>query len=128
MDCAICLEAIDATNPGLPKWSCRHEFHKRCADIWSYGGNSCPLCRETRSNVLSKVVHPAPDMSPEYIVSYSQLIHVPEQYSHIYHEKWPYQKCHRENHPIMFVKPFGVIGICMTCRISQCYCLEHPVE
>lgn len=125
MDCAICLEVIDSKNPGEIRWVCRHEFHKRCADIWSSCCNTCPLCRATES---LDTMHPKPDMQSGDIEIYSKLIHVPTQYSHIYHEKWPYQKCHRENHPIMFVKPFGVIGICMMCRISKCYCLEHPVE
>lgn len=124
-DCAICFELINKDNLGEIRWLCKHEFHKNCIELWSLSGNNtCPLCRSELN------IHPPPDttLSNDIIYSYSQLINVHMKYRQIYNNNWPYTKCKNENHNIIYVKQFGVIGICTNCRILECFNLEHPME
>lgn len=127
-DCAICFETMTPENPGIKKWKCQHEFHNHCAFQWSNQVNSCPVCRNEDNTTITTIEkpHPEPNISPSNIHAFMQLNHVPDSYRHMYHDYWPHRKCLRENHMIVFIRRFGVVGICMQCRISKCYNLKHP--
>ncbi|OUS49687.1 hypothetical protein BE221DRAFT_66928 [Ostreococcus tauri] len=64
--CTICLD--DYTNGEelrrLP--SCKHLFHKECADLWLRGSCTCPICRTSViGESTSQDSAPAPGMTPQ---------------------------------------------------------------
>ncbi|OQR97101.1 hypothetical protein ACHHYP_12709 [Achlya hypogyna] len=44
-DCAVCLEAFQATESGLVQLPCHHVFHRACLFPWLASHDECPLCR-----------------------------------------------------------------------------------
>lgn len=46
VQCAVCLEALEASHEIRELGNCCHAFHKHCIDEWvDIGQVTCPLCR-----------------------------------------------------------------------------------
>lgn len=127
--CPICYDPLTENNSEcIQKWNCSHKFHRGCIEQWNKG---CPLCRTIellRPNIIrqnnrtNKINH-----LNTLDVNIMKTIHkeVPEQHKSKYTTTWKDQCCIRENHNMLFVQPYGVLGICEDCNIIQSYCLNH---
>ena len=53
MSCSICL----SLNAALPHvhLACAHAFHEECIEQWLAKNDTCPLCRATVDNALSRL-------------------------------------------------------------------------
>ncbi|KAJ4848276.1 hypothetical protein Tsubulata_038033 [Turnera subulata] len=45
MECAVCLDDIEAEQPARLVPGCNHGFHLECADTWLSKHSVCPVCR-----------------------------------------------------------------------------------
>jgi len=116
--CSICLEDMLEKNISERKYNCNNYFHKSCISEWK--GN-CPLCR---ANVLI-VEHSNNSSSIDGFKKIQK--HIPISHINIYIGKWQKKDCLTNNHNIFFRQPFGVIGICETCKHIECFNLCHPI-
>jgi len=59
LECAICLEAVDAGDSKRRLAACEHVFHRACIDLWLLRCASCPLCKASikASEVVTKAAH-----------------------------------------------------------------------
>ena len=112
--CSICLDKIE-DHKGYKKFNCEHIHHKECIDSWN--GN-CPICRvgyELKSNQISQ----------DSINGYKKYLSVPKDFHNLYLSSWDERECIDNSHKLIFVKPYGVVGICEDCHIIQCFNLRH---
>lgn len=129
--CPICYDPLNENNSEcVRKWNCSHRFHRNCIQNWN---NGCPLCRttqlltqyNTRRNSHSNInkINPLNTLD----VNIMKTIHkeVPEEHKSKYTTTWKDRCCIRENHNMVFIQPYGVLGICEDCNIIQSYCLKH---
>jgi hypothetical protein len=127
--CPICYDPLTENNSEcIQKWNCSHKFHRGCIERWNKG---CPLCRTLellrpniiRQNNRTNKINPL----NTFDVNIMKTIHreVPEEYKSKYTTTWNDKCCIRENHNMLFIQPYGVLGICEDCNIIQCYCLNH---
>jgi hypothetical protein len=47
LECAICLEVVDAADSKRRLAACGHLFHRACVDLWLLRSAACPLCKTT---------------------------------------------------------------------------------
>tara|TARA_R110002012_G_scaffold39997_1_gene110249 strand:+ start:3607 stop:4014 length:408 start_codon:yes stop_codon:yes gene_type:complete len=130
--CAICYDA-ENPSPLIHKWTCSHDekFHTICIENWKGG---CPLCRNKELLEQYKPIHrPIPRysrgrrcISPEYLLNSHN--HIPNQYKPVYMEQWIQKICIENNHHLIFIKPYGVVGWCQNCDITQCFNLSHSIN
>ena len=130
--CAICYDD-ENTSPLIHKWTCIHDekFHPTCIENWKGG---CPLCRNKELLEQYKPIpRPIPSYSPgrrcissEYLLN--PLNHIPNQHKPIYMEQWTQKICIENNHDLIFIEPYGVVGWCQNCDITQCFNLSHPIN
>ena len=127
--CPICYDPLTENNSEcVRKWNCSHRFHRDCIQPWNKG---CPLCRTTqllvqtniRNNNRTNKINPQNTLD----VNIMKTIHtkVPEEHKSKYTTTWKDRCCIRENHNMVFIQPYGVLGICEDCNIIQSYCLKH---
>jgi hypothetical protein len=114
--CGICLNQMKH-HEKYQQFECSHYFHKKCIHKWN---RSCPICRN--SSYKNKTHHVDisgfRDMPNE----------VPFEYHHIYLKTWKKEECIRNNHHIIFRRPYGVFGACETCGYFQPFNLSHPIS
>jgi len=129
--CPICYDPLTENNSDcVRKWNCSHKFHKECIQSWN---NGCPLCRTTQLltqyNTRRNSGSNTNKINPTNILDVNKMKtmynYVPEQHKNIYLNTWKYRCCIRDNHNIMFIQPYGVLGICEDCNIIQCYNVKH---
>ena len=61
-DCSICLHTIAVSTTGCVEMSCSHKFHLKCIGTWLSKNSSCPLCRNTPSE-METLLKPEPPVS-----------------------------------------------------------------
>jgi len=66
-DCSICLHTIDVSTTGCVEMSCSHKFHLKCIGTWLSKNSSCPLCRNTPTEMETLLTNTP---SEEYHVIY----------------------------------------------------------
>lgn len=130
--CPICYDPLTENNSEcVQKWNCSHRFHTKCIQNWN---NGCPLCRTTqlrtqyntrRNSCCSNTSKINPVNILDINIMKTSIKHVPEEHKSIYKNEWKDRCCIRENHNILFVQPYGVLGICEVCNIIQCYNVKH---
>ena len=126
--CAICYDD-ENTSPLIHKWTCSHDekFHTTCIENWNGG---CPLCRNTENleqyKPIPRYSRGRKFISPEYLLN--PLNHIPNQHKPVYMEHWNKKICIENNHHLIFIKPYGVVGWCQNCDITQCFNLSHPIN
>lgn len=130
--CPICYDPFTESNSEcIKKWNCTHKFHRRCIQSWDH---NCPMCRttqlltdyNTRRNSCSIVKKINPVNILDINIMKTIHKHVPEEHKSIYRNDWKDRCCIRNNHNILFVQPYGVLGICEDCNIVQSYNVKHP--
>lgn len=111
--CPICLDNIEVereqdnnVNITLLK-ICRHVYHRNCLKLYWQNINkkNCPKCRN--ENVIEDLFY------NDWITKYNRL--KLDKYNK-YLIQWYNRDCIENNHFIIFVQPFGVIGICLNCK------------
>jgi|SaaInlV_150m_DNA_4_1039716.scaffolds.fasta_scaffold07248_3 hypothetical protein len=130
--CSICLDNIEYIDIHKP-YQCNHIYHEKCSDLWN---RSCPECRAekihitlTNNNNNNNNTRDLSELSDESITAWKQSnSSVPIEFHNIYRQTWKKDDCLRYNHNIVFLKPYGVVGICEHCKITQCFNLSHPVN
>ena len=127
--CSICLENINEDD-AIKVYVCNHLYHRQCITNWN--GN-CPDCRSARlpfprwRNDVT-ITNELPSISEESIEGFKRCNQrVPTNFHNIYHQTWKKNDCVTNNHNLIFLKPYGVVGICEDCKIIQCFNLIHPV-
>ena len=115
MECTICMNNKDKSE-FISLWKCTHIFCKTCASGWK---KTCPCCRSIRSNELNGISHLDID---SMINNYK---HVPEESRSVYLNKWKRRLCIENNHYINLLHTYGVMGICIECKICECFNLMH---
>lgn len=116
--CCICLENFK-TNQGTKVYNCSHQYHKGCTDSW--GGN-CPLCKASKLPIQSD------DFTKELIRGFKENnSYVPEQFHDLYLKSWKKHECITNKHNLIFLRPFGVIGICENCDRIESFNLKHKI-
>ena len=132
--CSICLDNIEDNDINKP-YKCNHVYHKTCSDLWN---GLCPECRAEKipitltnnnnnNNNNNNTTRYWPELSDESIHTWKRNNScVPIEYHNIYQQTWKKNDCLRYNHNLIFIKPYGVVGICEHCKIIQCYNLSHP--
>lgn len=132
--CSICLEKLNE-NEGIKIFQCTHLYHPNCINNWK--GN-CPDCRSQRlPSTLRRICQwpidnestsELPSITDESIEGFKRCNQrIPTNFHFIYHQKWKKNDCVTYNHNLIFLKPYGVVGICEDCKIIQCFNLIHPV-
>lgn len=66
-DCSICFDIIDVKKTGQVDMSCSHKFHLKCIGTWLSKNSSCPLCRNTPTEMETLLTNMP---SEEYRVIY----------------------------------------------------------
>ena len=125
--CSICLEHLNQ-NEGIKTYQCTHLYHRECINNWN--GN-CPTCRAEKisTTLTNNNTRNLSDITDESIQSFKRCHqNVPTNFHNIYHQTWKKNDCLRHNHNLIFLRPYGVVGICEDCKIIQCYNLSHPVN
>ena len=112
--CSICLNDIKDQD-GIKKFKCDHIYHLECINSWN--GN-CPMCR-------AEYILKSNQISQNFINGYKRISSVPEQFHSLYLSSWNKKQCIDNSHKLIFVKPYGVIGICENCHIIQSFNLRH---
>ena len=127
--CSICLEPLDE---GIKLYNCVHLYHDNCINSWN---GTCPVCRGQRLPSTLTIINNNSNqtnnnsISEESIYRFKSLNSiVPPEYNYIYHQKWEKNDCVNYNHRLIFLKPYGVLGICEDCKIIQCFNLSHPIN
>ena len=59
-ECSICLNTIAVSTTGCVEMSCSHKFHLKCIGTWLSKNSSCPLCRNTPSEMETLLKPEAP--------------------------------------------------------------------
>lgn len=132
--CSICLEHLNP-NEGIKIYHCTHLYHTNCINNWN--GN-CPDCRSqrlpstlgitTNYSINNQSTSELPSITDESIEGFKRCHQrIPTNFHFIYHQKWKKNDCVSYNHNLIFLKPYGVVGICEDCKIIQCFSLIHPV-
>jgi hypothetical protein len=126
--CSICLEHLNENEDTKP-YQCTHLYHSNCINNW-YG--NCPTCRAEKSSTTltnnNNNTRNLSDISEESIEGFKRCHQrIPTNFHFIYHQKWKKNDCVRYNHNLIFLKPYGVVGICEDCKIIQCFNLSHPI-
>ena len=132
--CSICLEHLNP-NEGIKIYQCTHLHHPNCINNWN--GN-CPYCRSqrlpstlriiTNHSIDNQSTSELPTITEESIEGFKRCNQrVPTNFHNIYHQTWKKNDCVTNNHNLIFLKPYGVVGICEDCKIIQCFSLSHPV-
>lgn len=124
--CSICLEHLNDNEDTKP-YQCTHLYHYNCINKW-YG--NCPTCRAEKisTTLTNNNTMDLSDISDESIERFKRCHQrVPTNFHNIYHQKWKKNDCVRHNHNLIFLKPYGVLGICEDCKIIQCFNLSHPI-
>jgi|UniRef100_A0A6C0CYZ7 hypothetical protein len=126
--CSICLEYLNENEDTKP-YQCTHLYHSNCINNWH--GN-CPTCRAEKSSTTltnnNNNTRNLSDISEESIEGFKRCHQrIPTNFHFIYHQKWKKNDCVRYNHNLIFLKPYGVVGICEDCKIIQCFNLSHPI-
>jgi len=120
MECSICYEEIDK-NEFYQKWSCKHNFHKKCVQEWNHG---CPNCR--CMNVIQKDHFTRKNLPNVLNISYMKRINpLVGSAKNIYLDKWNDRECITYNHNIICSHLFGVVMICEPCNKIQCFNKMH---
>jgi len=119
--CCICLDINTTENEKIQKWKCVHRFHAHCIENWN---RSCPLCRITEEVDLPPVTwsisrNPRCNLDIREIKMCGTILN--EGNERIYREKWKDPDCLSQNHKMLFVRTYGVLGICETCTTIQSY-------
>ena len=111
--CPICLDNIEIKREQdnnvniIVLKGCRHVYHKKCLKLYwkNVDRKRCPLCRDENvtddlffNNWITKNNRLKLDKYNKYLI------------------QWHNRDCIENNHFIIFVKPFGVIGICLNCK------------
>jgi hypothetical protein len=125
--CSICLECVNE-NEGTKAYRCKHLYHANCSNKWH--GN-CPTCRAEKisTTLTNNNTRNLSDITDESIQGFKRCHqNVPTNFHNIYHQTWKKNDCLRHNHNLIFLRPYGVVGICEDCKIIQCYNLSHPVN
>lgn len=60
-DCSICFESIAVSTTGCVEMSCSHKYHLKCIGTWLSKNSSCPLCRNTPSE-METLLRPEPPL------------------------------------------------------------------
>lgn len=132
--CSICFECVNV-NEGTKAYTCKHLYHANCINNWN--GN-CPTCRAQRLTSTLRIItnsssdnnstNDLPSITDESIEGFKRCHQiVPTNFHNIYHQKWKKNDCVRYSHNLIFLKPYGVVGICENCKIIQCFNLSHPI-
>jgi len=132
--CSICLENLNE-NEGTKAYVCSHLYHRECINNWR--GN-CPMCRANRLPTSLRIINlpssdinsntELPSITDESIEGFKRCHQrVPTNFHNIYHQKWKKNDCVRYNHNLVFLRPYGVVGICEDCKIIQCFSLSHAI-
>ena len=128
LQCAICYDD-ENTSPLIHKWTCIHneKFHTTCIENWNGG---CPLCRNTQYLEQYKPLpHSSQQkrcLSQEFLLN--PLFRISNQHKPVYMEHWTQKICIENNHHLIFIQPYGVIGWCQNCDITQCFNLSHSIN
>ena len=126
--CAICYDD-ENTSPLIHKWTCIHDekFHTTCIENWN---GDCPLCRNTQYLEQYKPLpHSSQQkrcLSQEFLLN--PLFRISNQHKPVYIDQWTQTNCIENNHHLIFIQPYGVIGWCQNCDITQCFNLSHPIN
>ena len=126
--CAICYDDKN-TSPLIHKWTCIHDekFHTTCIENWKGG---CPLCRNKelleQYKSIPRYSRGRRVISEEYLLD--PLNRIPNQYKPVYIEQWDKKTCIENTHHLIFIKPYGVVGWCQNCDITQCFNLSHSIN
>jgi len=125
--CCICLDTNTTPTEKIQKWKCVHTFHANCVEHWN---QCCPLCR-TAEEVDIPPVTWSISRNPRCILSIPHIKQCGSRVSgnnaQVYAAKWKDQDCITQNHKMLFVRTYGVLGICETCTTIQSYNLMHVV-
>lgn len=113
--CSICFEKLN-TNDKINIFNCKHKHHKKCIKKWN---GSCPNCRANRKIEYNS-------KSKEFMINFKKIHNqIPENLNRIYNKYWKNEICLRENHNILYFKPYGVLGICENCYTIETFNLMH---
>ena len=126
--CSICLEHLNENEDTKP-YQCTHLYHSNCINNWHW---NCPTCRAEKSSTTltnnNNNTRNLSDISEESIEGFKRCHQrIPTNFHFIYHQKWKKNDCVRYNHNLIFLKPYGVVGICEDCKIIQSFNLSHPI-
>lgn len=123
--CCICLNKIQIKNEIDECYynnnntniillnNCRHVYHKKCFESYiehyKNCNKFCPLCKndDITQDLFFK----------NWITN--NLINL--NYYFKYLDNWKNKKCINNNHFIIFIKQYGIIAICLTCKTIQSF-------
>lgn len=130
--CCVCLDTNTTNTEKIRKWNCNHTFHAACIANWNV---SCPMCRTQHRLTRHPGSNPVTvtwtlSRNPACIIDIETMkqsfIRVPDQYIPMYKNTWKDRDCILHNHTMLYVRTYGVLGICEDCNTIQPYNCIHP--
>jgi len=126
-ECSICLSSL---NNIVKPYICGHEFHSECISQWN---GSCPICRGL------KIINDINNINDEYplnqddqkcLINITRMENIYTKISNIdhiniYKNVWKIRSCVNENHNLIFIVPYGAMGLCKTCNRVESFNLMH---
>jgi len=122
-DCSICL--ILLKDNIVKPYGCSHEFHSDCISLWN---GSCPICRN-QVNHNHDHDYCVNQYDEQCLINITIMENIYKKLSNnetnIYKINWKIRSCVNDNHDLIFIHTYGVLGICKTCNRIEPFNLMH---
>lgn len=114
MECHICLQN---KNSFQYIWNCMHTFCSECCETMNNNNTlNCPICRN--NNILFRENH---KLLKNVLCIDSIKKRTKLNDENFYISMWKRKQCNNENHTFIVRKIYGVIVICETCNLIDCF-------